>query len=123
MSARPSMVEHEAEQISERERSFLPDEISETRARKHYAEVHAIAKAAAKELLDVLVKEGVPAKRTFPDGSFGGLEAVKCAQVCRLINAFAWANTRLWLAAQQLCDVANLREDGEGEGIVWEVTV
>jgi hypothetical protein len=76
-------------------------------AQAHYAEVLGMAKTAARELKDRLATEGVPGRKPVPGypNAFDAMPAVMLMQVCRLINTFAWSNTRLWTAAQMVCDM------------------
>lgn len=103
----------------------VTDPVANARARKHYEEVLAIAKAARKEFMDRL-SAGVPTiGDELPGGGRDGMKVLRatvaCAEVSRLANALAWVNVRLFLAAQQVCDLENLDDDGENEGIEWKV--
>lgn len=90
------------------------------RARKHYEEILAVAKAARKELIYAIAK-GIPALEELPGGGYDAMKAIPACDLYRLINAFAWANVRLYLAAQAVCDIENLPDDVEPEGIEFEV--
>lgn len=76
-------------------------------ARRHYKQVLEVAERARTEFYTAIQAK----------------DATPRADLARLGNAFAWANRNLWLAAQAVCDLENLPEDGHDDGIKWEVTL
>lgn len=73
--------------------------------REHYDLMLAITKKAAEELRAKLF-EGVPHMQ--PQNPSARYAHAKTA---RLINAFAWANRCLWLAAQTVQEIEHLSDD------------
>jgi hypothetical protein len=75
-------------------------------ARRHYETTLGVATRARDELRQAIA--GEPIVR---------------AHLARLANAYAWASRALYLAAQGLCDLEDLDDDGSAEGIKWELPV
>lgn len=104
MSARPAV---DLDRVLVRAAWPEDKRIASGKARRHYIEVHEVARRARDELMRVIGDEDIPRPPR--------------AVVVRLIQAFSWASRTLWLAAQAVCDVEDLPEEGRDEGIVWEV--
>lgn len=95
-------------------------EMSRRNARPHYERMLATTRQAARELSSVL-EGGVPALVQLPNGGYDGIACARQVSVRRLINAYRWAALALWRAAEQVCDVEDLADEGAAEGIVWEL--
>lgn len=64
---------------------------------------------------------GLRSVKALPDGGSCGMAGVQHAEVRRLINRYVQTSRLLWSAAELVCDVDQLDDDGAAEGIVWEV--
>lgn len=102
--------------LAHAERAMLPD-TSATRVRAHYEKMHVVAIAARDELRTAMFA-GLP--RLGPE-TLDAMVGIQHARVTRLVNAFSWANRSLWRAAETLCDLEDLPDDGADARIVWQV--
>ena len=75
----------------------------------------------AKSALCARLAHGVPEIRELPGGGYDGMVGIKNLEVRELIDAFVVQNRLLYSAAQTLCDCLELADDGEAEGVEWEV--
>lgn len=75
----------------------------------------------ARYALSTRLADGLPHLRELPGGGSSGMAGVRHAEIRRLINSYVRASRLLHGAAQLVCDVDELDDDGEREGIVWEV--
>lgn len=83
-------------------------------ARTNYERMLVTTRDAAKSL-DELLTGGIPELRSGP----GGVRLQR--EVRRRINSYRWASVALRRAAETVCDVEELPDDGAVEGIVWEL--
>ena len=95
---------------------------SAMRMRSHY-DLMVVTTTKARDELRSRLQKGLRAIEPLPGGGYDGLVALDHRDVCRLVNAYAWANRCLYNAAMAVCDVEELPDDGIAEGIVWEVTL
>lgn len=70
---------------------------------------------ATRDQLRALLALGLPALHPTTTRNHAG--------IARLINAHMDANQRLRVAAQIVCASEGLANDGESEGIIWEVSL
>lgn len=82
-------------------------------AREQYGRLLETARVAAREL-DAFLSGGIPELR-----ADGGPRMQREAR--RRVNSYRWASLALRRAAERVCDVEELADDGAAEGIVWEV--
>lgn len=76
---------------------------------------------AAREALQVRLFHGLPEMKILPNGGVDGMVGLHYCEVKELVNAYARASRQLWEAAQMVCDLEDLPDDGEDDGIAWEM--
>ena len=94
------------------------------RLRSHY-DLMVVTATRARDELKAALRKGLPALvpvQIHADGlpSYDGMVSLQHRELCRAINAYAWASRVLWNAAQAVCDCEELPDDGIAQGIVWE---
>lgn len=90
--------------------------------RRTYERVLETTRAARDQLLKRLFA-GIPPSEALPGGGYDAMAAVQLSELVRVVNAYAVSSRCLWRAAQAVCDIENLEDDGVNEGIIWEVTL
>ena len=73
----------------------------------------------ARDAVRRLIGEGVPAFVFMPDGGTSGADGMKRLKLTEAIRTYATESRLLWDAAQMVCDVEELADDGESDGIKW----
>ena len=73
----------------------------------------------ARDTVRKLIGEGVPAFEILPNGGISGADGMKRLKLTEAISAYATESRLLWDAAQMVCDVEELEDDGESDGIRW----
>lgn len=82
-------------------------------ARQQYDRLLEVARGAAREL-DAFLNGGIPDLR---DPQAPRLQR----EARRRVNSYVWASLALRRAAERVCDVEELPDDGKAENIIWEV--
>lgn len=92
--------------------------------RSHY-DLMVVTATKARDELRAQLHKGLPALTPDPQyaNCYDGMLLMQHRNIVRLVNAYAWANRVLWMAAQAVCDCEELEDDGVAEGIVWELTL
>lgn len=101
-----------------------PSEISMAAEPEPVRDIHKRALDAAvyaRHALRVRLHHGLPEIKELPNGGYDGMDGLHHREAADLINRFATASRMLWRAAELVCDVESLPDDGEKAGIVWEV--
>ena len=73
----------------------------------------------ARDTVRRLIGEGVPAFAILPGGGTSGADGMKRLKLTEAIRTYATESRLLWDAAQLVCDVEELEDDGESDGIKW----
>lgn len=101
---------------------FLAAEEKKARDSSRYVYEKAHARAVnARDALKARLWHGVPEIKESPGGGYDGMIGLHQREVCDLVNAYATAARLLWDAAQMVCDIEELEDDGEAQGIKWQV--
>ena len=73
----------------------------------------------ARDAVRTLIFAGVPEFKTLPNGGTSGADGMKRLKLIEAIRTYATESRLLWDAAQLVCDVEELEDDGEADGIKW----
>lgn len=74
----------------------------------------------ARDALRQRLFHGVPEIKPLPNGGYDGMVGLHHREVAELVNSYATCARLLWSAAQLVCDIEELPDDGEAQGIRWE---
>lgn len=112
--------DHAAGGLSPSEIALIPEATCEEKwARPAYEKALENAYVARARLAAHLSK-GLPASQ-YDSNGVDGMALVSWADTRQMVNSFATYNRMLWRAAEAVCDSEELPDDGEQQGIVWQV--
>lgn len=113
-----SLSPAEIAQIPEARFQDAEDKRARDSARLIYERAYTRA-VNARDALRVRLHQGVPTIKPLPNGGFDGMVGLHQREVAELVNAYATQSRLLWEAAQMVCDIEELPDDGEAVGIKW----
>lgn len=105
--------------LSPAEISLVEMERVRESSRLIYERAYARA-VCARDALLARLRHGVPAIVQLPNGGYDAMDGMAHEEARRLIHTYSECARMLWRAAELVCDVEELPDDGERAGIKWE---